>query len=490
MTLIGLYTSRIVLQVLGVKDFGLYNVVGGIVMMLQILSSSLSTAVSRYLTFELGRGDREKLKEVFSMSVNVQVALAILILVIGGIVGWLLVNFQLDVPEGRMSAANWVLFASLLAFCINLISIPYTAAIIAHERMTAYAVIEVLRVILRLGAVLLLLILSDGADKLIYYALLLMAVEVVIRFVYGFYCKREFEECSYHFVHNKTLLKNMTGFAGWTLLSNSAWMLNTQGINILINLFFGVALNAARGVAMQIETVVQQFVNNFMMALNPQITKTYATGELPRMHQLICSGARLSFFMMVFISLPICLETKTVLSMWLGAERVNEMDYVVVFTRLSFVSALCTLLGNTLVTAQLATGKVRTYQIVMTAICIWVFPLTWLAYALGWSPIWGYVIFIAIYFLLLFVRIYMVKDLIQMSWKIYVWEVIVRCLVVGFVSIVLPLAVYLLMAPSILRFLLVCIVSFAYSGIVFFYLGLQPNEREMAKRFILKRSKK
>lgn len=487
MTIIGLYTSRIVLQVLGVNDFGVYNVVGGIVVMLQILSGSLSTAVSRFLTFELGHGNREKLKEIFSTSVNVQLALAVAVLLIGGIVGWCLVNFTMDIPDGRMLAANWVLFASLISFCINLVSIPYTASVISHERMTAFAVIEVLRSLLRLGAVSILFLFPKNADKLIFYAILLMVVEILIRIVYGFYCKREFDECHYRFVYDKELLKKMSGFAGWTFLGNAAWMLNTQGINFLMNIFFGVTLNAARGIAVQVETVVQQFVNNFMMALNPQITKTYASDELPRMHQLICTGARISFFLMVLISLPICFETKFLLSLWLGAEKVNEMSFVVIFTRLSFVSALCTVLGSTLVTAQLATGKVRTYQIVMTVIGIWVFPFTWLAYKLGGTPEWGYIIFIIIYFILIFVRVYLVKDLIKMSWKMYVCDVIVRCLAVGVICALLPLVIYLLMTPSLLRFVVVTIVSLTYSGMVIYWIGLRHDERTRVKELINKK---
>ncbi|MBR5685481.1 MAG: lipopolysaccharide biosynthesis protein [Muribaculaceae bacterium] len=485
MTLIGLYTSRVILQVLGVSDYGVYNAVAGVVSMFAILSSSLSTAVSRYLTFELGRGNRDRLQAVFSTSLNVQFTIAAVVVIVAGLVGWWFLNNKMSIPDGRMSAANWVLACSIMTFAIGLISVPYNASIISHEKMGVFAYMSILEAVLKLAIVLALY--WSPVDKLKTYAVLLLCVAIIIRYIYILYCRRHFSECRYRFVHDVPLIKEMTKFAGWNFFGNGAWILNTHGVNILINIFFGVTLNAARGIATQVESIVMQFVNNFMTALNPQITKSYAAGDLNNMHLLVCRGAKFSFFLMMFFAIPCCLETEKLLSLWLGIIP----DYAVIFVRLTFLASMCTVLGNTLVTAQLATGKIKRYQIVITLCGVWVFPLTWLAFELGGDPTWTYIIFCAIYFILIFVRIYLVKDLIHLPWTKYVKEVVLRCMLVCVLAIIPPLVAYLLMPPSLLRFMVVCLLSFVSSGIVIYWLGMLPDERtstnRLVKRYIYKR---
>ena len=478
MTLIALYTSRVVLQVLGVSDYGVFNAVGGVVSMLSVLSSSLSTAVSRYLTFELGRGDMSRLKAVFSTSVNVQFAIAVLIVFLGALLGGWFLNAKMNIPAERMVAANWVLYCSLLVFSINLVSVPFTASIVSHERMNVFAYMSILEAILRLLVVIVLFWLPY--DKLKTYSVLLLIVAIVIRYIYAVYCKRQFEECTYHFIHDGPLLKEMTQFAGWNFFGNASWIFNNQGINILINIFFGVTLNAARGIATQVETLVMQFVNNFMTALNPQITKSYAAGDLGNMHQLVCRGAKFSFFLMMFFAIPFCFETHRILSLWLGLVP----DYAVIFVRLTFLASLCTLLGNTLVTAQLATGKIKKYQIVMTLCGVWVFPLTWLAYKLGGDVIWAYIIFCIIYFALIFVRIYIVKNLIKLSWKLYVKEVLLKSAKVALMAIVPPFIVYMLLPPTMLRFIVLLLVSVIASILFIYWIGMNKTERDSISKLV------
>ena len=360
MTIIGLYTSRVVLQVLGVSDYGVYNAVGGAVTMLSILSASLSTAISRYLTFELGKGDDERLKKVFSTSFIVQVLMALIVIIIGGVLGWWFLNTHMNIPAGRMGAANWVLFFSLFTFAVNLINVPYNASIVSHEKMDVYAYMSIVEALLKLVVVFTLFV--SPLDKLKTYAVLLFAVSLVTRYIYMFYCHKHFEECRHYRSFDVKLLKEMSSFAGWNFLGNAAWTFNTQGINILVNIFFGVTLNAARGIATQINALVRQFVSNFMMALNPQITKSYAAGDLKKMHELVFRGARFSFYLMLFFAVPCCIETEKILLLWLTVVP----DYTVLFVRLSFLSSMIMVMGNTLVTAQLATGKIKKYQIVMT----------------------------------------------------------------------------------------------------------------------------
>ena len=481
MIIIGLYTSRVVLQVLGVKDYGVFNAVGGIVAMFSILSNSLSTAVSRYLTFELGKGDIENLKKVFSTSMNVQLLIATIIFIVGGIVGGWFLNCKMNIPPERIIAANWVLFCSLFSFGISLISVPYTASIISHEKMNMFAYMTILEAVLKLLIVFLLFI--SPYDKLISYAILLLIVSILIRFCYSIYCKKKFIECHYNYVMDIPLFKEMTKFAGWNFLGNASWTFNTHGINILINLFFGVTVNAARGIATQVESLVIQLVNNFMTALTPQITKSYASGDLFNMHNLIVRGAKFSFFLLMFLAIPFCFETEKLLSLWLGIIP----EYTVTFVRLTFVSSICTVLGNTLVTAQLATGRIKKYQIVMTLCGIWVFPLTYIAFYLKGGPSWSYIIFIIIYFGLIFVRLFLVKDLINMPMKVYIKEVFIKCVIVLFLSLVVPALVFYMLPESFLRLVILFSLSFIYSSMVIYFIGLDRTER-MAVKGLLKKS--
>ena len=284
--LVTLYTSRVVLNTLGVSDYGIYNVVGGVVAMFSVISVSLSSSISRFITYELGHGDFDKLKRIFSTSINIQVGISLVILVLAEVFGVWFLNTKMNIPAERMTAANWVLQCSLLSFIIGLISVPYNACIIAHERMSAFAYISILEVVLKLAVVYMLLV--SPYDKLATYAVLLVVVALIVRLTYGQYCKRHFEESRYRFVHDKSLIKEMTGFAGWSFFGNGAYMLNTQGVDMLINIFFGVTFNAARGVATQVQNAVMQFVNNFTVAVNPQITKSYASGEREYMYKLVC----------------------------------------------------------------------------------------------------------------------------------------------------------------------------------------------------------
>ncbi len=476
---ISLFTSRVVLQTLGVKDFGIYNVVGGVVSMFSIFSSSLSSSISRFLTYELGKGDQKRLNTIFSTAINVQVAMGIFILIIGEIVGmWFLYN-KMNIPAGRLGAASWVLHCSLIAFFINLISVPYNASIISHEKMSAFAYISILEATLKLAIVYVLWV--APFDKLKTYAVLMLMVSLLLRLIYGIYCKRHFAECTYHRVHDQQLLKDMTGFAGWGFFGNCCYMFNTQGVDILINLFFGVTLNAARGIASQVERAVTQFVNNFMTALNPQITKSYAAGDMEYFDKLICWGAKYSYYLMLFFAIPICLEAPKILHLWLGIVP----NYAVDFVRLTFATSMTTILGNTLVTAIQATGKIKRYQIVVSLWGVISFPLTWLAFKLGASPLWAYIVYFVVYFVLLFIRMPLVKHIIRPS--MYLKDVILTVLVVTAVAALLPTLLCFAQPESFLRLVEVCILSVVCTGATIYTIGMKANERKRVQSFILKK---
>ena len=275
----------------------------------------------------------------------------------------------------------------------------------------------------------------------------------------------------------------MASFAGWGMLGDGAWMLNTQGVNILMNLFFGVVLNAARGIATTVDNVVQSFVRNFMVALNPQITKSYASGDYEYMHRLIFMGSKYSYFLMLFFFVPISLETRTILTLWLKIVP----DYAVVFTQLTLMSTMCFMLGNTLITAIQATGQIRMYSIVMGLMALSNFPLTWIAFALKASPVWAYIIYLAIFFCMIFVRLYMAKDKIHLSAWDFVNKVLLRSACTTVFAFLLPGLLCVFQADSILRMLEVCFVSVLGSLLAIYFVGLDKLEREFANNMIRRR---
>ena len=484
MMLIGLYTSRVILNVLGVEDYGTYNVVGGVVSMFSLLTSSMSSSISRFLTFELGRGDKDHLKRVFSTSLNVQFIMAAIILVATEIVGVWFLNYKMNIPEGRMEAANWVMQCSILTFVVGLLMSPYNASIISHERMSIYAYVSIWDAVMKLVIVFALYI--SPFDKLKSYAVLLLCVSLMTTCIYWIYCKKHFEECKYQRILDKKLLKEITGYAGWGVVGDGAWILNTQGVNILINLFFGVTLNAARGIATTVDNMVQQFVRNFMVALNPQITKSYAAGDYEYMHKLIFFGSKYSFFLMLFFMIPICLETKLLLTLWLKIVP----DYAVVFSQLSLMASMCMMLSNTLTTAIAATGKISNYQLVVGMMSLSIFPMTWIAFKIGMSPVSCYVIYLIVFFLMIFAKIKLVKDRINMSGIAYVRNVLMKALSVTILAIIIPLSICLIQEDSVLRLIEICLISAFCTLVSVYFVGMSAFERNYCKDIIERKFRK
>lgn len=478
--LVTLYTSRVVLDALGETNYGIYNVVGGVVAMFSVLSGSLSAAISRFITYELGTNNTDKLKRIFSTSVNIQIMMSIAVLALCELVGVWFLNNKMNIPAGRMEAANFVLQCSIATFIVDLISVPYNSTIIAHERMNAFAYISILEVSMKLLVAYLIYI--STFDKLIVYASLLLVVAIVLRLIYGIYCERHFEEAKYHFIFDRSMLKEMSSFAGWNLFGNTAYMLNTQGVNMLINIFFGVTTNAARAVAVQVEGAITQFVSNFTTALNPQITKSYASGDYDYMIKLVCKGAKYSFFIMYIFIVPIVLEADTILGIWL--KKVPHDTPI--FMRLVLFSSLATLLGNSLYNAIISTGKIRRYQIVVTFVGCLVFPLSWIAYKLGCPAYTTYIIYIIIYFSLNFIRLSSLKRLMNFPVIFFLKTVFLRISICSVLAFVAPGVLVFYISPSFTRLVLVCIVSFVWSACCIYYIGLDKEERIFCVHKIIK----
>lgn len=470
---ISLYTSRVVLQVLGVEDYGVYQVVGGLVAMFSVISSSLSSAISRFITFEIGRGDMDRLKRIFSTSIIIQLCLCVIVALAVEIGGLWFMHTEMQIPAGRLDAAEWVLHCSVLTFCLNLLSIPYNACIIAHEHMKAFAYVSVVEAMLKLG--ILFLIAYSPIDSLVTYAILLTLVAALIRLAYTVYCHKHFEETKTKLIFDKSIFKEMFGFSGWSFFNNTSFILNNQGVSMLMNVFFGVTVNAARGIAIQVESAVLQFVNNFTTALNPQITKSYANGDLDSMYKLVCRGAKFSFFSMLILSLPIILEANQILSIWLT----KVPEHTVIFVQLSMIMGMCDCIGTTGYTACMATGKLKRYSLTLTPLIVLEFPLSWLLFYYGASVESSYYLYILIKLLVLFVRMYLMQRMIGLNCLMYIKGVFFPIVLTTLFSIILPILIIIFMDEDILRFFILLIVSAISVIVSVLFLGMTRIERNM-----------
>lgn len=471
MMVVSLYTSRVILNALGVEDFGIYNVVGGVVAMFTVISGSLSAAISRFITYELGKGDQSKLNKIFSASVTIQLLLSLIIVVLIESVGVWFLNAKMTIPTDRVTAANWVLQFSIITFVINLISVPYNAAIIAHERMSAFAYISILEAIGKLAIAF--FIMWSPIDKLIYYAILMCTVAVIVRLTYGHYCKKHFTECTYHFHWDKDILKQMFGFAGWNFIGASSVVFRDQGGNIILNIFFGPTVNAARGIANQVNTAITGFVQNFMTALNPQITKSYASGDGEYMMTLIFQGARLSFYMLLLLSLPVLINTHYILVIWLKIVP----EHAVLFVRLILIFAMCESISNPLITAMLATGKIRNYQIVVGGLQLLNLPLSYICLKMGFVPESILVVAIIISLACLFARLYMLRGMIGLSSILYMKNVFLNVLAVALLSTIIPDMLFYYMKETFFSFIIITLIAVLCTLVVEFYIGCNQKER-------------
>lgn len=471
MMVVSLYTSRVILNALGVEDFGIYNVVGGVVAMFTVISGSLSAAISRFITYELGRGNQSKLNKIFSASVTIQLLLSLIIVILIELVGVWFLNNKMTIPEDRINATNWVLQLSIVTFVINLISVPYNAAIISHERMSAFAYISILEVVCKLAIAFLIMV--SPMDKLVFYAILMCAVSIIIRLTYGYYCKRHFVECTYHFHWDVDILKEMFGFAGWNFIGASSAVLRDQGGNIVLNLFYGPSVNAARGIANQVNSAIMGFVSNFMTALNPQITKSYASGDRQYMMTLIFQGARLSFYMLLLLSLPVLVNTHYILVIWLKLVP----EHAVLFVQLILIFAMSESISNPLVTAMLATGKIKKYQIVVGGLQLLNLPVSYVCLRFGCIPETVLVVAFVISQCCLAARLYMLRGMIGLSSILYIKKVYFNIVVVAFLSLVIPGLLSKYLEESLLSFLLISLVSIICTIVVEFFVGCNRKER-------------
>ena len=470
---VSLYTSRIVLATLGIEDYGLYNVVGGIVTMFTFINMAMGNSTHRYITYALGKGDKEGLKEVVSAATVIHWGIAILILILAETIGLWFLHNKMVIPEGRMVASEWVFQFSVIACMVSIISVPYNAMIIAHEKMGAFAFISILDAVLKLLIVYLIQI--TGFDKLIIYAALILCVNILDRVIYQVYCIRHFEEArKIKFTTKFPQFKDMTSFAGWSMIGNLIYLGYTQGINILLNMFFGPAVNAARGVAFQVQSAMKGFVTSFQTALNPQIIKSYAQNDYARQIQLVFSSSKFSYYLTLCMVLPVFIEAEGILSLWLK----EVPAYSVVFLRLILLISLNSPLENPIGTSNDATGDIKSYQIIVGCFNAFIVILAYVALKLGFEPYSVFVVQLIISTLVLFVKVFLVKKKIHLSFRDYVSNVLMRILIVTVVASIIPTIIhYVEPSESIFRLLLNCAVGVISAATCSFFIGMNKRER-------------
>ena len=413
-----LYISRVILDSLGISDYGLYNVVGGFVTIFTVVTSSLAAATSRFITFELGRNDIERLKTVFSLSVSIHIVLSFLIFIALETFGvWYLNNCMVISPD-RLDAANLVLHFSVITLIFTLLNVPYNAALMAHEHMDFFAYASILEVLLKLVVSFVLPYLPY--DPLIAYAFLIMTISLLMRILYTVYCKYRFDECTYRIRKDNLLLREMLVFSGWNFIGATSGILKRQGNNLVVNLFFGTVVNAAYGLTMQMTSAISSFSTGFLNAINPQIIKHYSTKDMEYMLKLIFGGSRASFYLMMLICVPLFLNTESILNLWLK----EVPEYTVVFLKLSILYCLVETWSGPLMTAMLATGNIKKYQIVVGGTDIMCLPLSYACLRLGMPVFAVFVVMLLISCITLFLRIKMLQQMIGLPGRRFVVQIV------------------------------------------------------------------
>jgi len=475
--LVSLYTSRVILEVLGVQDYGMYNVVGGVVTLFGFITGSLSATSSRYITVALGHKNPKELCSIFGTILTVQYLLAMFIFLFCETAGLWLVSYKLVIPDHRIVAVQWIYQCSIITTIVSILNVPYNALIIAYEKMKVYAYVSMFSVIVKLGGILLLKVIKG--DTLICLGVIMLIIEIMSATMGILYCRRRFVEIRMLPEWNMKLLKKVFSYSGWTSFGYLAIVGLTQGVNILLNLFYGPAVNAARGISVQVQNAVRQMCANFQIAINPQITKSYASGDFGYMHQLVIISSKYSFFIMTLLIVPIEMNVPYILKLWLG----NYPEHTVMFIKLTLVMLLIKAMSNPLLTALHATGDIRKFQIIEGLSMLLTVPVCYIILKSGCKyPEIVFIISLIMEIATQCIRIYMILPRIQFNMKEYI-----RSVLLPIMWIIAPLSlIYLIYIPNenFMGFAtsVLCIVIVAV--LLIYNIGLSKEERSFACKWI------
>ena len=470
--IVSLYSFRVILNTLGAEDYGIYNVVAGVVTMFSFLSSSMATASQRYFSFALGQNDSEQLKKYFSMSFTIYCLIALIVLILAETLGLWFVTHKLVIPVERQTAAFWIYQASIFSMICTILTAPFMASIIAHEDMNIYAYVSIIEVVLKLEIVFLLPLFA--IDKLIFYGLLLAGVVFINTAIYRTICVKKYVECKFSFFWEKTMFKELVSYTGWNMFGSAVGVFKNQIVNIILNQFFNPIVNAARGIAAQVNSAVNSFAQNFSTAVRPQIIKNYASGEKEKMLQLMFRSCKATFLLMFVFALPLILEMPYVLKLWLK----NVPEYAVLFTILALVDALIDTISYPLMAAAQATGKIKLYQAVVGGVLLLNAPIAFVVLTFGAAPYSVFIVSISITFIAFIVRLFILKRLIDFSFWQFIGKVFLPVVFCALISFVIPYFVRNMLNTSFIRLCVTVIVSVICVALSGYFVALSKNEKQ------------
>jgi len=469
---ISLYTTRVVLNALGANDFGLYSVVAGIITIFTVLNGLVASGTQRFIAFELGKGgDKQRLKNVFSTSYSLFIVVGITIFILAETVGLWFLNTYLQIPDGRVMAANIVYQVSILSMFVSIVNVPYTAAILAHERMNTYGYIGIANSLLRLAFVIILPFIPW--DKLIIYSWMMFANSALTTAFYVYYCNKSFEECTLRFYIHPTMKREILSFTAWNLLEVVSNESNNQGQNILINMFFGPMVNASRAVSMQVNNAVHGFASNFVVALNPQITKSYACGDMTNFFSLIIKGSKFAYLVLSIIMIPIIVNIDYILKLWLA----NPPEHANIFCVLILIAMIVRMVSEPLYTGIQATGKIKRYQIATNLLTLLNLPICYVLFKIGWPAYYAFAVSILMSVVLVCSRVYFMHSLTSFPAITYIKTLVFKCLLVSFVSFVITYYINSLYELNLIWVISVSVISVLCSTLFYSFVSLTNGER-------------
>ena len=482
---VSLYTSRVVLQTLGVEDFGIYNVVAGVVSFIGIFNGAMGSATSRYITYELGKGDKEQLHKTFCTCFEIYVLLGIVFTIFAETIGLWFLNTQMVIPKERMFAANCIYQFTILSVINTFLVNPYNACIISHEKMDIYAYLSIIEALFKLAIIYILWIVPY--DRLVTYGLLNLLMSLVVTMIYRLYCINKFEECHLKIYKDYKLFRKLISFSGWTLWGAMAVMTKGQGLNILLNIFFNPAVNASRGIAYQINMNIIKFGDNFYTAVRPQITKYYAQGDLTDMFNLVFRSSKLTYYLLLFISLPILIETPFIINLWLG----QLPEYVVDFTRLIIIISVVDCMAAPIMTTANATGNIKLYQILMGLITISNIPISYILLKNGANPVCVFYVSLILACICYVTRVCIVKYLIPKFPILKFLQQVTGIIVITTIAAsIVPLLLHNILSNNVINMVIVCLSALVSTIFAIYFVGMNKAEKAFAMKLILKRIKK
>lgn len=481
---LGFYTSRVVLNSLGVVDYGVYNVVGGIVAVFSILTTAMSGTTQRYITIALGENNINKLKETFSVGLSIHLIISLILFICIEFLGlYFLYNYAV-IPKDRLTAAFWVFQISTITAILTIINVPFNGTIIAHEKMSAFAFFSIIDVVTKL--LICFILPYTSLDKLIVYACLLFISSIINFISMQIYCIKKFIEAKYKLSWNKGMFKSMFGMTSWSLIDKVAYIGFAQGVTLVTNIFFGPAVNAASGIASQGSNVISQFTQNFQVAVNPQITKSYANGDLENMHKLIIRSAKFSCFLLLYLIIPIFFEAEILLKLWLG----NVPDHAVLYLKLSLITSLINAIINPLQTSNMACGRVRNYLLARNLILLLILPVTYFTYKFGGIPESSVIVNISMFTIAMIVGAKILQSQIQLKFSLFLHEIVLNITIITILSCIIPFLIHIYLDNDIARLIITTLSSIVSTSLLIYIVGLNNKERQFISERIKNHLKK